>query len=137
MHPAWARKFEPPSVCSIESVGAMKTLIEIWLATGEEKYIATLPAVLKWFERSELKNEKGTWSRFYELQTNKPLYCRAETYEITYDDADLPTHYGFKVSGSMARTLEKIGETISKSREEILAKRERDARDPDSKKKPV
>ncbi|MDA7673119.1 pectate lyase [Verrucomicrobiales bacterium] len=134
MHPAWARKFEPPSVCSIESVGAMRTLIEIWLVTGEEKYIAPLPAALKWFERSELESEEDTWSRFYELQTNKPLYCQAETYEIIYDDANLPTHYGFKVSGSMARTLEKIGEIISQSRDENLAKRERDSRDPDSEK---
>ena len=32
MEPAWARKFEPPSVCSLESVGTMNALFDLWVA---------------------------------------------------------------------------------------------------------
>ncbi len=38
----------------------------------------------------------GQIARFYELQTNRPLYFVRDTYELTYDDSNLPTHYGFK-----------------------------------------
>ena len=129
MHPAWARKFEPPSVCSIESLGAMRALHELWLVTGDDKYIDALPPALEWFERSRLADkEEPTWARFYELETNKPLYCKAETYEVTYDDSDLPTHYGFHVSGSMVRSLEKLRNTMAtETRDEQIAHRQRDA----------
>ena len=128
MHPTWARKFEPPAVCSIESLGAMRALHELWLVTGDDKYIAALLPALEWFERSRLKDkDEPTWARFYELETNVPLYCKAETYEVTHDDSDLPTHYGFRVSGSFSRSLEKMHTAVSESRDEQLAHRQRDA----------
>lgn len=130
MHPAWARKFEPPAVCSIESFGAMLTLHELWLVTGDDKYIATLPAALKWLNDHQL--EDGQWARFYELQTNRPLYCEAETYLVTYDDSNTPTHYGYKTSGSFGRSIDKLKETLTESREDILARLERQT--PDSEK---
>jgi trigger factor len=37
--------------------------------------------------------------------TNKPLYCKAKTYELTYDDSDLPTHYGFKLDDDFAKAI--------------------------------
>ncbi len=133
MHPAWARKFEPPAVCSVESLGAMKALQQLWLATGEEKYLAPIPAALAWFERSRLEGkDEPTWARFYELQSNAPLYCRAETYEVTNDDSDLPTHYGFQVSGGFGRDLEKIRGLLSESRADQLARIDRAT--PDSEK---
>lgn len=130
MHPAWARKFEPPAACSTESFGAMQTLHEIWLATGDDRYIATLPEALAWFKKNQLKH--GEWARFYELQTNRPLYCEADTYLVTYDDSNLPTHYGYKISGSFGRALERFEEQLPKGREDILARRERST--PDSEK---
>ncbi len=128
MHPAWARKFEPPAACSLESLGAIEILIKVWLATGDEKYIATLPAAFDWFERSKLADEEGTWARLYELETNKPLYLTAETYELTYDDSNLPDHYGFKVK--VTTRIGKLKEILAKSRVESVAKEERDARAP-------
>ena len=41
----------------------------------------------------------GRLARFYELKKNKPLYFVRDTYELTYSDGDMPTHYAFKVSG--------------------------------------
>jgi hypothetical protein len=92
MTPAWARKFEPPAVCSNESAGAIRTLVDLYLATGDEKYLRPIPAAAAWFGRS--KRADGRWARFYELRTNRPLYFTKD-YRLTYDDADVPTHYSF------------------------------------------
>ena len=120
MEPVWARKFEPPAVSSVESVGAMEALVELWLVTGDELYLKPLPAAIQWLEKSRLPD--GQWARFYELTTNKPLYCKAKTYEITYDDSDLPTHYGFKIDPDVAKDIEKIRARMTAPREETLSK---------------
>lgn len=93
MHPAWARKFEPPSVTGYESIGAMETLHQLWVLTGDEKYLAPIQPALAWFERSKLPD--GKHARFYELKTNKPLFFVKDTYELTYDGSNMPTHYSF------------------------------------------
>ena len=98
MQPAWARKFEPPAVTGGESQGVMRTLLLLFRHTGKSKYLAPIPDALKYLERSRLKN--GQLARFYELQTNRPLYFNRK-YELTYDDSDLPTHYGFKVNSQL------------------------------------
>jgi PelA/Pel-15E family pectate lyase len=98
MHPAWARKFEPPSVTGGESQGIILTLIELYRATGEKRFLEPIPSALAWLKKSELPD--GNLARFYELQTNKPLYFTKQ-YELTYDDGDVPTHYGFKVNSKL------------------------------------
>ncbi|MDH4410740.1 MAG: pectate lyase [Verrucomicrobiales bacterium] len=120
MVPVWARKFEPPAVSSTESLGACFTLFEIWLATGEEKYRTTIPAALDWLEQAKLPN--GRWSRFYEFGTNRPLYCVAETYELTYDDSSLPDHYGFQPEYG-GEKIERLRSDLAKPREELLTSR--------------
>ncbi|MBM3876108.1 MAG: hypothetical protein FJ386_05230 [Verrucomicrobia bacterium] len=72
MEPAWARAFEPPAACGNESIGAMRTLVEIFLETGDAKYLAPIPAALEWFKRSEIA--PNVWARYYELHTNKQLF---------------------------------------------------------------
>lgn len=121
MIPVWARKFEPPALTSTESFGACMTLFEIWVATGEEKYRATIPAALNWLEKSRLPD--GQWARFYELSTNKPLYCEAESYALTYDGSNTPSHYGFKIEAEMMDKIERMREALAKPREEIIASR--------------
>jgi PelA/Pel-15E family pectate lyase len=92
MHPAWARKFEPPAVSSSESVGVIRALFALHHATGEARFLSPIPAALDWLKRSTLPN--GGHARFYELRTNKPLYMTKE-YVLTYEPNDLPTHYSF------------------------------------------
>ena len=94
MHPAWARKFEPPAVTGGESQGIMRTLLELCRATGKKKYLEPLPRAMEYLRRSRLPN--GQLARFYEMKTNKPLYFTREDYKLTYSDADMPTHYSFK-----------------------------------------
>ena len=72
MQPAWARAFEPPSVCAGESGGVVRTLGRLYLETGEEKFLKPIPAFLAWLQRSQLSTNR--WARLYELETNKPIY---------------------------------------------------------------
>lgn len=94
MHPAWARKFEPPAVTGGESQGVLRMLLRLYRETGEKKFLEPVPRALAYFRKSLLPD--GRLARFYELNTNRPLYFTRQ-YELTYRDDDLPTHYGFKV----------------------------------------
>ena len=120
MRPAWARKFEPPCVSSLESVGALNVLHTIWLATGEDRYRAPFESALAWLESVRLPD--GQYARFYELHTDKPLYFVKDTYELTYDDSNLPTHYGFKID-DLQEDIDKFKKRCDESREALLARR--------------
>lgn len=112
MEPAWARKFEPPAISGGESQGVMRTLITMYRATGDMKYLEPIPRALAYYKRS--LRPDGKLARFYELKTNKPLYLTKDDYQLTYSDANMPTHYGFIVGSSLEkieRELEKVRQT--------------------------
>ncbi|MDA7922130.1 pectate lyase [Verrucomicrobiales bacterium] len=123
MEPVWARKFEPPSVSSTESMGAIEALFELWVATGEQRFIETIPDALAWMEESQLPS--GEWARFYELKTNRPLYCDADTYALTFEDTNLPTHYGFKISSSFQKKIDRMRKELAKESQGIVTSRTR------------
>ena len=68
----------------------------IFRCTGDSKYLEPIPRALAYLERSVLPG--GRLARYYELETNRPLYMqrRGDVYTLTYDDAKLPQHYGWK-----------------------------------------
>jgi hypothetical protein len=72
--------------------------MSIYRETGDKRYLAPIPAALKYLRASQLPD--GQLARFYELKTNRPLYFTKE-YVLTYDDGDLPTHYSFKVDSKV------------------------------------
>lgn len=72
MEPAWARAFEPPAVCTAESVGVIRILIRLFQETGDREYLAPIPPAIEWFERSRIGTNR--WARLYELGTNRPIY---------------------------------------------------------------
>ncbi len=98
MIPVWARKFEPPAVTGWESQDAMRTLIRIARTTGDVRFLAPIPRALAYLRKSLLPD--GRVARFYELQSNRPLYMDAE-YRLTYSDAAAPEHYGWKQSAAL------------------------------------
>ncbi|MEZ5353352.1 MAG: pectate lyase [Bryobacteraceae bacterium] len=126
MHPAWARLFEPPSVTGGESQGIVRTLMVLYRETGDRKYLDPVPRALGWLEKSVLPETANpsehrrrlrgapALARFYELQTNRPLYitkgtqiraaqlgsARIDGYELSYDDGSVITHYGVLTSGA-------------------------------------
>lgn len=134
MHPAWARRFEPPSVTGGEAQSVMKILLVLYCETGNRKFLEPLPRALDFYKRSilpEVDNPseirgracpKGTvcMARFYELRTNRPLFITKGTrvsvldgsaatvdgYELSYSDASVITHYGVLTSGEELRRIE-------------------------------
>jgi hypothetical protein len=100
MQPAWARKFEPPSITGGESQGAIRILMDVYRHTGDKKYLEPIPRALAYLEKSARPD--GRMPRFLELKTNRPLYFTKQ-YELTYSDADMPTHYAFITGNSVAR----------------------------------
>lgn len=100
--PAWARAFEPPSICNGESAGVVLFLMNI--DNPNEKIIQSVQAAVKWFSDSKIYNTRvetfdapqfeskymtvtkdnrvvtdptapPIWTRYYELGTGKPLFC--------------------------------------------------------------
>ena len=135
MHPAWARRFEPPSVTGGEAQGVLRALLLLYRETGNRKYLEPLPRALAYYRRSLLPptdspseirrracpNQTPCLARFAELQTNRPLYITKGTrltaldqpvvnvdgYEISYSDASVITHYSVLVSGAGLAAIEK------------------------------
>lgn len=110
LQPMWARKFEPPAIAGRETEDVLETLLFLADVLGEPRFLKPIPAALEWLNRSELSD--GKIARFYELQTNTPLYLTKDSYELTYSDSNLPTHYSFK-SRSRAKEIEsRYGELL-------------------------
>lgn len=123
MEPAWARRFEPPAIASAESADAVQTLIELYLATGDERYLRPVPKALDWFKRSRLPN--GLWARFYELKTNRPLYI-TDQYELTYNPGKrMKGNYAFEDSFGIPKLFTLFEELKRKGREKLLVERNR------------
>ncbi len=124
LEPDWARAFEPPSVCSNESGGAMRLLIDLYLETGEEKYLEPLPRAIAWFKRSEIS--PGIWARMYEIGTNTPIYGDRDG-KIKYRVEDLSperqTGYSWKSAYGMPAIFSYYDEVKSAGRTKILEKR--------------
>jgi hypothetical protein len=98
MRPVWARKFEPPAIAGRESIGAIKTLLQIHRITGDKKYLEPIPRALNYLRKSLLPDDQ--LARYYELKSNRPLYMTKD-YALTYDDHNVPTHYGWKTSAKL------------------------------------
>ncbi len=102
LSPAWARAFEPPSICNGESTQIILFLMAI--DNPSQKIIESIQSAVKWFEDSKIYNTRiesfditpfesqyktvnrdrrvvidstaaPIWTRYYELGTNKPLFC--------------------------------------------------------------
>lgn len=118
MHPAWARRFEPPSITGGESQGVLSTLLVLYEATGEQRFLQPVPRAIEYLRSSLLPD--GRLARFYELQTNRPLYFTRE-YELTYEDDDLPTHYAFKVSSRLDQIESQYRRCLAQADEKPVA----------------
>ena len=88
MKPAWARKFEPPAVCSAVTARNIHMLVELYHFTKDKRYLGPIPDAISWLEKSKIGD--NLWARMYEVETNRPIY----------GDRDGTVHY----------TLEEISE---------------------------
>ena len=124
--PAWARRFEPPSVTGGESVGNMRLLMDIYIEFGDERYLDAVGRAVEWFRRSRIggTEQNGVWARFYELGTNRPLYF-TRTYQLVYTHDDLPVHYSFKSGYGVNSCIRRYEAIRSNGRDHYLAQRDR------------
>ncbi len=120
MHPAWARKFEPPAVTGGESQGVMRSLLKLYAESGDKKYLEPIPRAVAYYRKSLLSD--GRLARFYELRTNRPLYF-TKKYELTYKDEDVPTHYGFKVGQKLDQIAKEHDRLVKLSPAELKKKK--------------
>ena len=72
LQPAWARSFEPPSVCPAVTVKNIQTLIDLYLVLNDKTMLEPVPDAIRWL--NEIRMENGKWARFVEIGTNKALY---------------------------------------------------------------
>jgi len=143
MHPAWARQFEPPSITGGESQSALRALLLLYRETGNRKFLEPIPRALAYYKRSMLPEvahpseirqrtcpgNMPCVARFYELQTNRPLYITKGTrvtavgqgttnvdgYEVSYSDASVITHYAVLTSGAGFGAIEREFNAVQKN----------------------
>jgi len=88
LKPAWARSFEPPGICSSVTARNIRTLVDLYLYTKDEKYLDPVPMAILWLEKSKIGD--NLWARLYEVGTNKPIYGdREDGNKIHYDYASI------------------------------------------------
>jgi hypothetical protein len=109
MVPIWARAFEPPGIAADESQEVIETLMRIYDFSGDRALLEPIPNALNYLEKSMLPD--GKLARFYELRTNRPLYMHRDgrRYVLTYDDSDLPDHYGWKIEPRLTGLRQEFG----------------------------
>ncbi|MCH9653617.1 MAG: pectate lyase [Planctomycetes bacterium] len=120
MQPAWARRFEPPSITGGESQGVIKTLMQLYIYSGEKKYLKPIPSAIAYLRKSELPG--GKLARFYELKTNRPLYFTKQ-YQLTYKSDDVPTHYSFVVKSKLNDLESRYRKLVKASPKQLAAMR--------------
>lgn len=103
MHPWWGRTFEPPALASMETIYALRALLQLYFVTGDAAYAAPVPGALAWMNAVTLG--AGVWSRFYEMGTDTPVYVDS-TLTMTYSDLDLLPGYSWKPN--LATTVTRI-----------------------------
>ena len=112
MQPSWARAFEPPGVSGRESETAIEVLMKIYDLTGDERYLQPIPKAVSYLKKSQLPD--GRYARYYELETNRPLYMNRKDgrYYLTYDDRNLPSHYGWKTESNIEEIERRYRELV-------------------------
>jgi len=108
--PAWARRFEPPAMCSAQTARAIEMLIDLYLRTGNETYLDPIPVAVAWLTDAnttilDVWEGSGThfWSRLYELETNRLIVGNRNNQDngVVYYYDYVPTRdYGYSWVGN-------------------------------------
>jgi PelA/Pel-15E family pectate lyase len=125
LSPAWARKFEPPSICNLESAEIVLFLMD--LPNPDKKIVKSIRSAVKWFEESKITGIKiktidapevqyqyniskidrvveqdpsapPIWTRYYELKTHRPMFCNRDSkvvYTLAEVDRERRSGYGW------------------------------------------
>jgi hypothetical protein len=115
MHPVWGRPFEPPAVASMESAGAVSTLLELYGRTGDGSFLEAAKSAGGWI--LSVRGRDQNWARFYELGANRPIYVDAKEM-LTYSPFNLREGYAFRGRWDIPQVLDQLaaaeqGEPVS------------------------
>ena len=104
----------------------MRLLVDLYLETGDEKFLEPLPRAIAWFKRSEIA--PGTWARMYELGTNTPIYGDRDG-KIKYRLEDLSperqTGYSWRGTYGVPGAISHYEEVKTAGRAAVLEKRKK------------
>ena len=107
LQPAWARSFEPPSVCPSASLNNLHSLMDLYEHTGRNEFLEPIPDAIRWLKASRLPN--GKWGRFLELGTNKALYYdRGRIRVESMDQLSLERRTGYGYEVDLNNRLEEV-----------------------------
>jgi PelA/Pel-15E family pectate lyase len=124
--PAWARKYEPPSVSGGESAGIVSFLMSVEKPTPE--IVAAIEGAVAWLRAVPIKGVRleavlgsdgrterhlvndpaapPLWARFYELGTHRPLYLdRDSVFNYDYAKVGYERRSGYDYHGAWAASL--------------------------------
>lgn len=125
LRPAWARKFEPPSICNKESAGLVSFLMSI--DHPDKQVISAVENAVTWFRESAILHTRvetvpasrmvtsfrvsisdkvvvtdstapPIWTRYYELKTHRPMFCNRDSrvvYTLAEVDRERRDGYGW------------------------------------------
>jgi len=153
MHPAWARRFEPPSITGGEAHSILQMLLVLYGETGNRKWLEPAPRALDYYRRSALPDAANPseirrracpagsvcMARFYELKTNRPLYITKGTrasvkggptvtvdgYELSYSDQSVITHYAVATNGDWVKRVAEEYERVRSADPKTLSRPDR------------
>lgn len=123
--PAWARKYEPPSLSGSESVGIVRFLMSI--ETPSPEIIAAIEGSVAWFQKVRLTglrveriapgakadrrvvsdpSASPLWARFYEIDSDRPLFLdRDSVPHYDYSEITAERRGGYAYYGSWPAEL--------------------------------
>jgi PelA/Pel-15E family pectate lyase len=124
--PAWARKYEPPSLSGSESVGIVRFLMDIEKPTPE--IIVAVEGACAWFEAVAIHGQRleqftdadgqrdrrvvldaaaePLWARFYQLDTNRPIFLdRDSVVRYAYSELSHERRNGYAYLGTWPASL--------------------------------
>jgi len=121
--PAWARKFEPPSICNGESADLVLFLMSI--DNPKKEIVDAIQNSVVWFDQSKIYNTRvktipaprlvtpfrvsttdrvvvedvtapPIWTRYYELKTHRPIFCNRDMIVVySFDQVDRERRDGY------------------------------------------
>ena len=94
MHPSWARSFEPPAISGRESQVVINSLLRLYSHTGRQAYLHAAKEGIDYLQ-SQCEKSNDQFARFYELETNLPLFV-SKRYMLTHNDKQLIEHYSMR-----------------------------------------
>lgn len=126
LEPAWARAYEPPSLSGGESVAIARFLMAI--EDPSDEVVDAIQGVVTWLQAVQMKgvrleqvkrsdgkterilvadkNGSPLWARFYELETNRPLYLdRDSVFRYDYSKISYERRSGYSYHGTWAASL--------------------------------